>query len=549
MQRVLLIAAFVCAVAAAVPPLPTFPSSYKVNGRFSLIPVGTPEMEFYNLTIYYDAAHGGRQDYNWGLHTIIQSIADQFTYELILYNGQFVCVPQNNSGPSLHEHTHLHMMAGGRANAMSIQSAFPVMTGFVYKGDVFCPGSVNDKAVCHQFEKTDTILNKTNVYEFYTHVNTGFPYLYEFQGFDELLGSHYDHYRFYYDNYYPGFSNPSELKKPAECTTVAREDLPSQFQKNTVFHKLHNVVPSAAHQEYKGFVSKYSKNYKNQEEYNLRLLNFANGLHFVNEHNANPASTHTVAINHMADAHEWEWRMMFGLVSTKHTNALRVHAHDPTVEVPAAVDWRMQNVVSPVKDQGFCGSCWSFSTTGALESAYYIKHKQMTQLSQQYLVDCATNAGMGCDGGDQGPAYDYIRMNNGIPTQVAYGPYRMINEICHNATGQRIKITGYVNITANDENAMKQAVATVGPVAVSIDASQYAFRYYASGVFYAPQCSSTNLDHAVLAVGYGTENGQDYWWVKNSWSTYWGDGGYVKMARNRNNNCGIASASLYPIPV
>lgn len=547
MLRVVVGTALVLLTLAAVPPLPTFPSSYKVTGRFSLIPVGTPVMEFFNVTIYYDEAHGGRQDYDLSTHTIVQSIADQFTYELIIYQNQVVCVPQNNSGPSLHQNTHLHMMAPGRANAMAIQSAFPSMMGFVYKGEVFCPHNGGKEDICEQFEKTEVLFNKTNVYEFYTHKHTGKPYLYEWQGFNELFGSHFDHYRFFYDMYMPGYSNPSELKKPSQCTTVDRDDLPAAFTKNTVFHKLHSVVPSEVHSRYRDQINKYNKQYKNQEEYNLRLLTFADSHHFVDSHNAKQDKTFNVEVNHMADRFDWEMRMMTGLVSTEHKNAVRVHTYDSKVQMPSAVDWREKNAVSPVKDQGFCGSCWSFSTTEALEAAYFLKSGVMTQLSQQWLVDCAWNAGAGCDGGNQGPAYDYIQQQGGIPEQIVYGPYRMINEMCRNVSGSRVQITGYVNITANDEQAMAQAIASVGPVAISIDASQRAFSFYKSGVFYAPACSSTNLDHAVLAVGYGTENGQDYWWVKNSWSTYWGDGGYIKMARNRNNNCGVASASLYPL--
>jgi C1A family cysteine protease len=508
-------------------------------------------MTFYNVTIYYDATNGGRQEYDWGLHTIVQSIADQFTYELILINNVTQCIAQNTSGPSLHENTHLHMMVDGRANNLVIQGAFPNMTGFVYKGEVFCPHQALKSKLCNQWELTSVMFNRTNVYEFYTHADTGYPYLYEWQGFNTLFGSHFDHYRFFYDHYEPGYTNANLVKKPLQCHNtegIDRQEVPSKFQKNTPFHKLFHGIPSAAHQQYRQFIGKFGKQHKSQEEYNLRMLNFASSLHFVNEHNAKKA-TFTAGINHLADAHDWERRMMFGLVSSANTNAMRVHEFDQTVQVPDSIDWRTKNAVSPVKDQGFCGSCWAFSTTGALESAHYLKTGVMTQLSQQILVDCASNAGAGCDGGMQGPAYDYINMNGGIPDQIGYGDYMMINQMCRKPHGEMIKISGYVNVTANDENALKQAIATVGPVAVSIDASQLAFSYYQEGVFYAEKCSSTNLDHAVLAVGYGTENGQDYWLVKNSWSTYWGNGGYIKMARNRNNNCGIATAAVYPLAI
>jgi len=156
---------------------------------------------------------------------------------------------------------------------------------------------------------------------------------------------------------------------------------------------------------------------------------------------------------------------------------------------------------------------------------------------------------LGCDGGYASSAMQWIVNNGGIATEASY-PYLQQDGWCdHNDRSSGISLKGYVNVTSGSESALQSAVATNGPVAVAIDAAHLEFRFYASGVYYNPKCKNdiNDLDHEVLAVGYGSENGQDYWIVKNSWSTTWGDKGYVKMARNHGNNCGIATQATYPM--
>ncbi|GIY59251.1 cathepsin L [Caerostris darwini] len=215
--------------------------------------------------------------------------------------------------------------------------------------------------------------------------------------------------------------------------------------------------------------------------------------------------------------------------------------------VPERMDWRDHGFVTPVKNQGKCGSCWAFAATGSLEGQHARKTGKLVSLSEQNLVDCA-KGNEGCGGGYVSLAFHYIKNNKGIDTEVSY-PYAAKNEKCHfkNST-VGATCTGYVVLPKGEEEALKVAVATIGPISVSMDAAVDIFDYK-NGIYDSNKCKNDaeSLNHAVLAVGYGTENGKDYWLVKNSWGTSWGENGYIKMARNNHNMCGIALRAKYPL--
>lgn len=182
-----------------------------------------------------------------------------------------------------------------------------------------------------------------------------------------------------------------------------------------------------------------------------------------------------------------------------------------------------------------------------------MKTKNLVSLSEQNLVDCSGPEGnLACGGGEMDAAFQYVIKNKGIDTEKSY-PYVDVNkqvntEKClFKRKNVGATITSYKNIPSGDETALKEAVATVGPISVAIDASNPSFTFYNSGVYDEPDCSTTVLDHGVTAVGYGTLDGEDYWLVKNSWGTDWGNNGYILMSRNKNNQCGIATNSSYPI--
>ena len=214
-------------------------------------------------------------------------------------------------------------------------------------------------------------------------------------------------------------------------------------------------------------------------------------------------------------------------------------------EAPAEIDWRTKGAVTEVKDQGqYCGSCWAFSSTGSLEGQHFRKTGKLVSLSEQNLLDCTDDYGnQGCDGGFMDNAFKYVYNNHGIDTEISY-PYQGMEYFRCRFSNATVGATdkGYVDIPKGDEDALAKAVATVGPVSVAIDASHDSFMFYSHGIYQERACSSENIDHAVLVVGYNP----GFWIVKNSWGTEWGDNGYVKMKRGINM-CAIASFASYPL--
>lgn len=225
--------------------------------------------------------------------------------------------------------------------------------------------------------------------------------------------------------------------------------------------------------------------------------------------------------------------------------------------IPDSVNWVKSGGVTGVKDQGQCGSCWSFSTTGALEGAYFIKYDSLPSFSEQQLVDCDNrhNGGkdMGCNGGLMDNAFAWIEKNGGLCTEADY-PYTSgktksagsCETTC--TVVDNSKITTFTDVKHDSDSAMMAALAQQ-PVSIAIQADQKEFQLYKSGVF-TGSCG-TKLDHGVLAVGYGTLDGEDYYLVKNSWGTVWGDNGYIRMGRgdsynNGKGQCGMLQQASYP---
>jgi len=297
------------------------------------------------------------------------------------------------------------------------------------------------------------------------------------------------------------------------------------------------------------WMQKHQKSYT-AEDFQNRYAIFKDNLDYVNKWNSKNSET-KLDTTHLADLTNQEYRSIY--LGTRFNAAERLaKAPKPlstiksVAALPASVDWNKAGAVTPIKNQGQCGSCWSFSTTGSTEGIHQITSGNLVSLSEQNLMDCSTAEGNnGCNGGLMDDAFEYIVKNKGLDTESSY-PYQGVEGKCaFKKDNIGATIDGHTDVTAGSETDLQTAAVTQ-PISVAIDASHTSFQLYSSGVYYEAACSTSALDHGVLVAGYGTSGSSDYWLVKNSWGTTWGQAGYIWMSRNKNNNCGIASMASFP---
>ncbi|KAG9135606.1 hypothetical protein Leryth_002340 [Lithospermum erythrorhizon] len=295
------------------------------------------------------------------------------------------------------------------------------------------------------------------------------------------------------------------------------------------------------------FAHKYGKRYSSVEEIKKKFEVFSESLRTIRLHNKKKLSF-TLGVNEFADL-TWDEFRKHRLGAAQNCSATSKGSLKlPNVVLPEKKDWRDDGIVSPVKAQGGCGSCWTFSTTGALEAAYAQAFGKGISLSEQQLVDCAgAFNNFGCHGGLPSQAYEYIKYNGGLETEEAY-PYTGEDGVCKFSSANiGVRVLDSVNITLGAEDELKYAVGLIRPVSVAFQVAGV-FRLYEKGVFTSTVCGNSpqDVNHAVLAVGYGIENGVPYWIVKNSWGADWGEQGYFKMEMGKNM-CGIATCASYPV--
>nr|AJF94913.1 cathepsin L4 [Nephilengys cruentata] len=307
-------------------------------------------------------------------------------------------------------------------------------------------------------------------------------------------------------------------------------------------------------EEWEAFKLEFSKIYEEIED-TFRMKVFMENKHKIAQHNKLFLTGHksySLSMNKFGDLLHHEFISAVNGFKRNYNESLSegsTFLSPSNIKLPDKVNWTAEGYVTPVKDQGSCGSCWSFSATGALEGQHFRQTGKLVSLSEQNLVDCSGKFGNeGCNGGLMDQAFDYIKSNHGIDTEESY-PYKAKQGRCHyKKQNAGATDTGFVDIPSGDETKLMEAVATVGPVSVAIDASHESFQFYSKGVYDEIECNSQELDHGVLVVGYGTtKRGIDYWLVKNSWGTSWGEYGYIKMSRNKENQCGIATQASYPL--
>ena len=303
-------------------------------------------------------------------------------------------------------------------------------------------------------------------------------------------------------------------------------------------------LDSLIFQQFQKFIKKYQKKYTSIDEFLARYEVFRrNVMATFKEEN----SLYQTGITKFSDLTKQEFAKIY---LNLNYDAMAMANFDPTIvkvsnAAPAAYDWRDYGRVSPVKDQGSCGSCWAFSTVANLEGLYYANKGVMKTFSEQMLVDCDTSDS-GCNGGLMEYAFTWLKKNGGIMTDTDY-PYKGVKSTCRSDKTKYVDmtITGYKKLgsswstwSAVDEDEVKEFLYETGPLAIALNADP--LQTYSSGILdvTSTKCPTSGINHAVTLVGYGTENNVAYWIVKNSWGTSWGEKGYFRIRRG-NGTCGV----------
>ncbi|KAJ8277460.1 hypothetical protein GJAV_G00075400 [Gymnothorax javanicus] len=325
-----------------------------------------------------------------------------------------------------------------------------------------------------------------------------------------------------------------------------------------LFHGIVSSIDPNLDSEWEQWNIKFKKPTKKARSLTRRKI-WEDNYRFIEEHNRRYKAgneTYELGMNGFGDLTTSEFAELtheFLMERTPRSSNLMLTAAELREEASKlnvkSIDYRDMGYITPVGEQGFCGACWAYSAIGALEAQWKKKTGQLIPLSKQQLVDCSSPTGnKACIGGRPSLAYMYIMENGGIQAEDSY-PYVMEERSC---TADRSKnvvsVTDWKYVPPGDEQALEDALVTIGPVAVVIDTTTRNFQFYRKGIFYDPKCSIWKQAHAVVLIGFGSEGSEEYWTIKNSWGIYWGENGYMRLAKNRMRHCIIiAKTSLVPV--
>jgi len=314
-----------------------------------------------------------------------------------------------------------------------------------------------------------------------------------------------------------------------------------------------SFVQGTLNAKWSGYKQTHAKAYASAKVEQLASKAFQENNHYIHQHAKN--ASFTMGHNSLADLSFEEFlrtkatgfRMNDPEFATAQENRTEFKAM-PQVDLPTYIDWRDFGYVTKVHDQGECNACYAFSAAGALEAQVARLSGNLVELSVQNILDCTAGKGnLGCDGGRMNVAFQYVKRNGGIDDGISYPYEGAVKECRYNAANNAMsdsKVKYFTAILKNKEDDIKRTLATIGPVSASIDAGHRSLQLYTGGIYEEPQCTE-NLSHAVLIVGYGSENGKDFWIIKNSWGERWGEDGYFRLLRGKNM-CGITNMASYP---
>ena len=301
--------------------------------------------------------------------------------------------------------------------------------------------------------------------------------------------------------------------------------------------------------QFSNFQERFSKRYENIQELETRFQIFRTNLRNIILHNLDHTQNFTMGINQFTDLTPQEFKDRYVNGRKENLGSYGCKSFSSSGSgLPSSIDWRNKGVVNAVRDQGQCGSCWAFATTANAESVWAISTGKLLDLSEEFLVDCASGVGyfnLGCNGGQPDSAFKYM-INNGQCTEASY-PYKAgvtkTAGTCQKCTSAGVSFSSCSDVTPKDQVALAAAVSKQ-PVVIAIEADTRYFQSYSGGILDSTACG-TSLDHAVEIIGYGSQNGVDYWIVRNSWGSSWGESGYVRIKKTSSTNdigiCGLAA--------
>lgn len=529
--------------------VPDYPASYTVTGvmRIPYADVNEP------VTVVTDGENN-RQfvSYYHGLKEIIYTdlgTNNSRTYEFFIADNERVCFHGHVSGDSaaMDEATHQPKKWPVRF--------LPNLEEFSYRGTTKCKPT--HEMMCHQWSKESDQNGFHSEYKFLALDDEDMtPFRFVMMGRNAVIDSHYDNYIIDYESFSEHI-NPAVFEAPETCSESLDDRKRVHFEVREELAHLFEAEHDYLHGRFRQHLSVHGHRFEDPREYASRLSAFKRNMQIVNQLNKQSTNGVVYKANHLMhldleDMLDFARGYQPAALNeeevdryAKYVNMTYVKSNE--AKLPDMVDWRLKGAVTTVKDQGTCGSCWAFSAAGALESHWFIKTGELIDLSPQQAMDCSWGlSNHGCSGGDQNSVFTYLADVGGMMSLKDY-PFLNVDDFCHYKPSKvAATTTGRVNIPKGNEELLKDALATKGPIAIALDASRPSLLFYSSGVYEDPACDPENLDHAVLLVGYGTEDGKDYWLIKNSWSTFWANMGYIKIRRNLNNHCGIASAASYP---